>query len=159
MFKRVRPFSFNLKFKTNIMKAIIFFVAFGRASADDVKNAKLIAQATDERVVFRNASVASASGEKPEPCEAYAGLVPDTEAYKGKAVYSVNKSGEVVKDVSDEDEETEELNKIGLPIGSPTTAKELKAVFDEHELEYHKGAKIGALVELYRSEILVLGNE
>ena len=143
------------------MKAIIYYVPFGRPLEDDTANAKLIAAETGERVVFRNGSLASSNSEAPEPCVGYAGQVPDSEAYKTKPVYSVNEDGEVSKDAEPETdaEDEEETNKLGLPLGSPETAKELKAVFDEHEIEYHKSAKVGVLVDLYRSEILVLENE
>jgi hypothetical protein len=141
------------------MKAIIFFVAFGRPLAEDIDAAKTIADHANERVVFRNGSLAAQNSEAPEPCLGYAGIVPESEAYQTKPTYTINEDGEV-ETVEPGDgivkfEQEAEVNEIGLPIGSPDNRDDLKAALDEAEVEYHGNAKTNVLVALYLSEVLV----
>ena len=139
------------------MKAIIYFVALGRASSADISAAKLISEHTSERVVFRNGTIAAQNSEAPEPCIAYAGLVPKSEAYETKPVFSV-KDGKVVEAKASQGEDSsEELNSIGLPIGSPDSRKDLKEALEEAGIEFHGNAKTDTLAELYRDEVLVDG--
>ena len=137
------------------MRAIIFFVPFGKASEENIKDAKLISESSGERVVFRNGSLAAQYDEVPEPALGYAGLVPDLEGYKGKTIYGVA-NGKVAKGEAPEPEDKPELNKLGLPIGSPETREELKEALNEADIEFHGNAKTAILAELYSSEILVL---
>lgn len=153
------------------MKAILFFTAFAVATKPEIEAAETISKETGKRVVFRNGSIAAQSAEAPEPCLGYAGLVPESDAYKNKTVFTAGKAPAAPKEKepltvvssSDNDGEGEgeepELNKIGLPLGSPESAKDLKKALDDAEVEYHSRAKVAILADLYRSEVLVLDED
>ena len=140
------------------MNAILYFTKSGRATEKALKEIELLKNHTKELVLFRNGTLALSTGEKPEACLGYAGEVPESDDYKSKTIYKI-KGGEVVAIEPEGDEAELPLNKIGLPEGSPTTAKGLKEVFTEMELEFHKSAPLNVLVELYKNEVLVLTNE
>ena len=124
------------------MKAIIYFVALGRPQKADIEAAKLISEHTSERVVFRNGTIAAQNSEAPEPCLAYAGLVPKSEAYETKPIFSVNSKNKVVESkASKEEDSSKDLNSIGLPIGSPDSRDALKEALKEAGIEFHGNAK------------------
>lgn len=133
------------------MKAILFFVAAGLVRDSHREAAAKIAEVTGKRVVFRNASSAAQSGEKPEPNEGVAGAVPAPYSAfpRFDDAGAVASKGEAPKAATSPAER--KLNAIGLPDGEgcPEDRESLKAALDAEGIEYHGNAKTEKLADLY----------
>lgn len=133
------------------MKAILFFVAAGLVRDTHRETAAKIAETTGKRVVFRNASSAAQSGEKPEPNEGVAGAVPAPYA----AFPRFDEAGQLVSKGDAPEASTSpaerKLNAIGLPDGEgcPEDRESLKAALDAEGIEFHGNAKTDKLADLY----------
>jgi len=133
------------------MKAILYFVAAGFVRDSHKQAATAINAETGKKVVFRNGTSASLTGEKPEPNDGVAGQVPEPYAAftryddKGKVI---GKAEPVAPLVALADRK---LNAIGLPDGDgcPEDRETLKAALDAEGIEYHGNAKTEKLVDLY----------
>lgn len=133
------------------MKAILFFVAAGFVRDSHKQAATAINAATGKKVVFRNGTSASLTGEKPEPNDGVAGDVP--KPYEAFTRYddtgNVIGKGEPVAAPSPLADR--KLNAIGLPDGDgcPEDREGLKAALEAEGIEFHGNAKLEKLVDLY----------
>lgn len=131
------------------MKSILYFVIAGFVRESAKLAAKVIAEKTGARVVFRNAS-SGLSGGQPEACQGVAGHVPPEYAHlptfcdKGNLT---NAGAKAAAPVADE----RKLNSIGLPDGEgcPTDREGVKAALEAEGIEFHGNAKLEKLVDLY----------
>lgn len=141
------------------MKAILYFVAAGFVSDVHKEAAKTIAEKTNKKVVFRNSTSATASGENPEPNEGVAGLVPNT--YSAFSRY--DDEGKETKGLESLDQSEElhnrPLNAIGLPDGDgcPEDRDALKAALDSEGIAYHANFRTEKLVDLYLAHFYPTG--
>lgn len=133
------------------MKAILYFVAAGFVRDAHKAAATTINAATGKKVVFRNATTATLTGEKPEPNDGVAGAVP--EPYASFLTYddAGNVVGEAPKVSAFAPLSERPLNSIGLPAneGCPEDREELKEALDAEGIEYHGNAKTEKLADLY----------
>jgi hypothetical protein len=133
------------------MKAILFFVSAGFVAAAHKEAAAAIAAATGKKVVFRNATAATFSGENPEPNEGVAGKVP--ESYAKFTRY--DDAGQVIGNGSPVAAPAaladRKLNVIGLPDGEgcPEDREALKAALEAEGIDFHGNAKTEKLADLY----------
>lgn len=132
------------------MKAILFFVAAGFVRDSHKEAATAINAVTGKKVVFRNATSATLTGEKPEPNDGVAGDVPDT--YSDFPRY--DNAGELVSGgeaPADAPKADRKLNAIGLPDGEgcPEDRDALKEALEAEGIEFHGNAKLEKLVDLY----------
>lgn len=130
------------------MKAILFFVAAGIVRESDRLTAAAIAKATDKRVVFRNATSAAVSNEKPEANEGVAGAVPPQYA----SFPRFDDAGQLVSggEAGNTPAAPEgPKNALGLPQGAPEDRESLKAALDDAGIEYHGNAKTEKLADLW----------
>lgn len=136
------------------MKAILYFVASGRVRDGHKEAATVIAAESGKKVVFRNGTVAEGTGERPEPNEGVAGVIPSQ--YAGFDRY--DDKGKLTKAapslVETGDGEEVELNEIGLPVGSPDNIETLREALTDAGVEFHPRNKLEKLTDLYRSEVL-----
>jgi len=132
------------------MKAILFFVAAGIVSEANCKTADAIAKETGKRVVFRNASSAEQTSERPEPNDGVAGVVPST--YKAFPRY--DDAGKLASEgeVTTEDAPEQALNALGLPEGHPDDKEGLKAALASEGVDFHPNTGINKLVALYKEQ-------
>lgn len=131
------------------MKAILFFVAAGFVRDSHKEAATAINAVTGKKVVFRNATSATLTGEKPEPNDGVAGDVPDT--YSAFPRY--DNAGELVSggEAPAPAATDRKLNAIGLPDGEgcPEDRDALKEALEAEEIGFHPNTKLEKLVDLY----------
>ncbi len=154
----VPPFSFNLQYinqvKIKTPQNILFFVKSGLASDKDQTAATELAAKTGKRVVFRNATVAKVTNEKPEPCIGVAGLVPDAYA-AAFPVYALDGTVTQPEGGADiVDMPKPELNALGLPKGCPEDRDALKEALTMAKVEFHPNMKTDKLIDLFRAAVL-----
>lgn len=130
------------------MKAILFFVAAGFVRESHREAAAAINAATGKRVVFRNATSAAVTNEKPEANEGVAGDVPPQYA----SFPRFDDAGQLVSggDAQGTPAAPEgPKNALGLPQGAPEDRESLKAALDDAGIEYHGNAKTEKLADLW----------
>ena len=159
----VPPFSFNLQYinqvKIKTPQNILFFVKSGLASDKDQTGATALAAKTGKRVVFRNATVAKQTNEKPEPCIGVAGLVPPAYAAAFPVYDADGNATPPEGGLSVVDTPAPELNALGLPKGCPEDRDALKEALTMAKVEFHPNMKTDKLIDLFRAAVLAAQTE